>query len=97
MTDEPLVLGIETSCDETGIALVRGRTLLADLVSERLASGEPLPDRVELPEEGARESGAATADILRDRAQRGLLLLPARPLYLRRPDAVVPASMGGVT
>ena len=68
---------------------------LADLVAERLASGEPLPDRVELPEEGARESGAATADILHDRAQRGLLLLPARPLYLRRPDAVVPASMGG--
>lgn len=69
--------------------------VLADLVAERLASGEPLPDRVELPEEGARESGAATADILHDRAQRGLLLLPARPLYLRRPDAVVPASMGG--
>ncbi|MBU6311795.1 MAG: tRNA (adenosine(37)-N6)-threonylcarbamoyltransferase complex transferase subunit TsaD [Actinomycetales bacterium] len=33
MTDEPLVLGIETSCDETGIALVRGRTLLADAVA----------------------------------------------------------------
>jgi len=25
---EPLVLGIETSCDETGIGVVRGRTLL---------------------------------------------------------------------
>ena len=23
---EPLVLGIETSCDETGIGIVRGRT-----------------------------------------------------------------------
>lgn len=33
MSDEPLVLGIETSCDETGIALVRGRTLLADAVA----------------------------------------------------------------
>jgi N6-L-threonylcarbamoyladenine synthase len=33
MTDAPLVLGIETSCDETGIALVRGRTLLADAVA----------------------------------------------------------------
>lgn len=33
MTDAPLVLGIETSCDETGIALVRGRTLLSDAVA----------------------------------------------------------------
>ena len=33
MTDDPLVLGIETSCDETGVALVRGRTLLADVVA----------------------------------------------------------------
>jgi N6-L-threonylcarbamoyladenine synthase len=30
---EPLVLGIETSCDETGVGIVRGRTLLADAVA----------------------------------------------------------------
>ena len=30
---EPLVLGIETSCDETGIGVVRGHTLLADAVA----------------------------------------------------------------
>src|SRR4051794_12198779 len=30
---EPLVLGIETSCDETGIGIVRGATLLADAVA----------------------------------------------------------------
>ncbi len=30
---EPLVLGIETSCDETGVGLVRGHTLLADSVA----------------------------------------------------------------
>ena len=29
----PLVLGIETSCDETGVGLVRGHTLLADSVA----------------------------------------------------------------
>jgi len=29
----PLVLGIETSCDETGVGLVRGRELLADAVA----------------------------------------------------------------
>jgi len=33
MTSEPLVLGIETSCDETGIGIVRGTTLLADAVA----------------------------------------------------------------
>ena len=33
MADEPLVLGIETSCDETGIGIVRGYTLLADAVA----------------------------------------------------------------
>jgi len=31
--DEPLVLGIETSCDETGVGIVRGRTLLADAIA----------------------------------------------------------------
>ena len=31
--DGPLVLGIESSCDETGVALVRGTTLLADEVA----------------------------------------------------------------
>jgi len=31
--DAPLVLGIETSCDETGVGLVRGTTLLADTVA----------------------------------------------------------------
>lgn len=30
---EPLVLGIETSCDETGVGIVRGNTLLVDEVA----------------------------------------------------------------
>jgi N6-L-threonylcarbamoyladenine synthase len=34
--DEPLVLGIETSCDETGAGIVRGRTLLADEVASSM-------------------------------------------------------------
>ncbi|MFB9316747.1 tRNA (adenosine(37)-N6)-threonylcarbamoyltransferase complex transferase subunit TsaD [Cryptosporangium minutisporangium] len=33
MADEPLVLGIETSCDETGVGIVRGYSLLADAVA----------------------------------------------------------------
>jgi N6-L-threonylcarbamoyladenine synthase len=34
---EPLVLGIETSCDETGVGLVRGTTLLADAVASSVS------------------------------------------------------------
>jgi N6-L-threonylcarbamoyladenine synthase len=33
VTDAALVLGIETSCDETGVGIVRGTTLLADAVA----------------------------------------------------------------
>ncbi|MGE5288375.1 MAG: tRNA (adenosine(37)-N6)-threonylcarbamoyltransferase complex transferase subunit TsaD [Micromonosporaceae bacterium] len=33
MVTGPLVLGIETSCDETGVGIVRGRVLLADAVA----------------------------------------------------------------
>jgi N6-L-threonylcarbamoyladenine synthase len=33
----PLVLGIETSCDETGVGLVRGQELLADAVASSVA------------------------------------------------------------
>ncbi len=32
-TEEPLVLGIETSCDETGVGIVRGQTLLVDTIA----------------------------------------------------------------
>jgi len=33
VSDSPLVLGLETSCDETGVGIVRGTTLLADAVA----------------------------------------------------------------
>ena len=33
---EPLVLGIESSCDETGIGIVRGNTLLANVISSSM-------------------------------------------------------------
>ncbi len=33
MSEQPLVLGIETSCDETGVGIVHGHTLLADAVA----------------------------------------------------------------
>ena len=33
MSTGPLILGIETSCDETGVGIVRGSELLADEVA----------------------------------------------------------------
>lgn len=36
MGHEPLVLGIETSCDETGIGIVRGRTLLSNAIASSM-------------------------------------------------------------
>ncbi len=33
---EPLILGIETSCDETGVGIVRGRTLLANVIASSM-------------------------------------------------------------
>jgi N6-L-threonylcarbamoyladenine synthase len=36
VTEGPLVLGIETSCDETGVGIVRGRELLADEVASSM-------------------------------------------------------------
>ncbi|PWC05030.1 tRNA (adenosine(37)-N6)-threonylcarbamoyltransferase complex transferase subunit TsaD [Agromyces badenianii] len=34
--DAPLILGIETSCDETGIGIVRGTTLLANTIASSM-------------------------------------------------------------
>jgi N6-L-threonylcarbamoyladenine synthase len=76
MNDAPLVLGIETSCDETGVALVRGRTLLADAIAssvdEQARFGGVVPEvasRAHLEAFGAtvrratREAGVALADV----------------------------------
>lgn len=35
--NEPLVIGFETSCDETGVGIVRGSTLLADAIASSVA------------------------------------------------------------
>ena len=38
---EPIVLGIESTCDETAAAVVQGRTLISNVV----ASSAPTPKR----------------------------------------------------
>jgi tRNA threonylcarbamoyl adenosine modification protein YeaZ len=61
---------------------------LADHVLSRLRQGESLPQHHEWPEDAADGSGAPTADLLMAQAGEGRWLLPALPVYLRRPDAV---------
>ena len=73
---EPLVLGIETSCDETGIGIVRGRTLLSNTIAssmdEHSRYGGVVPEvaaRAHLEalqpsiEAALAESGVALADL----------------------------------
>ena len=117
MAETPLVLGIETSCDETGIALVKGRTLLSDAVAssvdEQARFGGVVPEvasRAHLEafdatlDRAIAEAGVSLHDVdavavtsgpglvgallVGVSAAEGRVLLPALPLYLRRPDAV---------
>lgn len=61
---------------------------LCELVQAQLAAGEPLPVDRTWPEDAAAGTGGPTATALSEMAAAGHVLLPARPLYLRRPDAV---------
>ncbi len=76
MVEHPLVLGIETSCDETGVGLVRGITLLADAVASsveeharfggvvpEVASRAHLEAMVPTVERACREAGVALEDV----------------------------------
>lgn len=75
MAPDPIVLGIETSCDETGIGIVRGHALLANVIAssvdEQARFGGVVPEvasRAHLDAIGpALERACATAGIsLRD-------------------------------
>jgi N6-L-threonylcarbamoyladenine synthase len=76
VADQPLVLGIETSCDETGVGLVRGTTLLADAVASsvgeharfggvvpEVASRAHLEAMVPTVERALDEAGVTAADV----------------------------------
>ena len=68
---EPLILGIESSCDETGVGIVRGRTLLANEVASsvdlHVRFGGVVPEVASRAHLSALvptlERAAATADI----------------------------------
>ncbi|MGC5584253.1 tRNA (adenosine(37)-N6)-threonylcarbamoyltransferase complex transferase subunit TsaD [Ornithinimicrobium sp. W1679] len=74
--NEPLVLGIETSCDETGVGLVRGGTLLFDAIASsvdeharfggvvpEVASRAHLEAMVPTIERACREAGVQLRDV----------------------------------
>jgi N6-L-threonylcarbamoyladenine synthase len=76
VTDAPLVLGIETSCDETGIGLVRGQSLLVDAVASsvdeharfggvvpEVASRAHLEAMVPTVERACAQAGVRLADV----------------------------------
>jgi N6-L-threonylcarbamoyladenine synthase len=76
VADEPLVLGIETSCDETGVGVVRGTTLLADAIASsvdeqarfggvvpEVASRAHLEAMVPTLERACADSGVRPADV----------------------------------
>ncbi|NGN67242.1 tRNA (adenosine(37)-N6)-threonylcarbamoyltransferase complex transferase subunit TsaD [Streptomyces sp. A7024] len=76
MADEPLVLGIETSCDETGVGIVRGHTLLADAVASsvdeharfggvvpEVASRAHLEAMVPTIDRALKDAGVAASDL----------------------------------
>jgi N6-L-threonylcarbamoyladenine synthase len=76
VADEPLVLGIETSCDETGVGVVRGTTLLADAIASsvdeqarfggvvpEVASRAHLEAMVPTMERACAQSGVALRDV----------------------------------
>jgi N6-L-threonylcarbamoyladenine synthase len=76
VTGGPLVLGIETSCDETGVGIVSGRTLLADAVASsvqeharfggvvpEVASRAHLEAMVPMIERACREAGIRLGDL----------------------------------
>ena len=76
MSDQPLVLGIETSCDETGVGIVRGETLLVDAIASsvddharyggvvpEVASRAHLEEMVPTIERACREAGVELRDL----------------------------------
>ncbi|NLT26869.1 MAG: tRNA (adenosine(37)-N6)-threonylcarbamoyltransferase complex transferase subunit TsaD [Microbacteriaceae bacterium] len=62
--DEPLVLGIETSCDETGVGIVRGRILLANAVASSMDEQAKYGGVV--PEVAARAHADSMVPVLRE-------------------------------
>ena len=96
MINEPLVLGIETSCDETGVAIVRGTTLLSDVVASSVSEHERFGGVV--PEVASRahlEAMSATVD--RALSDAGVSLRDLDALAVTSGPGLVGALLVGVS
>jgi len=83
-----MVAGSDPACDAQ-VVFPSAQALLM-IVQERLDAGEVLPrlDAGAVGLDAPASVGATTARALAQQAAAGRQLLPMRPLYLRRPDAV---------
>jgi len=85
--DAPLVLGIESSCDETGVGIVRGRELLANVIASSMDEHARYGGVV--PEVAARAHLEAMAPTIREAVERA-------GISLRDIDAVAVANGPGL-
>ena len=70
---EALVLGIETSCDETAVGIVKGRKLLANVISSSVAEHARFGGVV--PEIAARAHLAAMPHVIKEALDQANVLL----------------------
>lgn len=92
---EPLVLGIETSCDETGVGIVRGRTLLANAIASSMDEHARYGGVV--PEVAARAHlEAMTPTIQRALADAGVVLDELDAIAVTSGPGLAGALMVGV-
>ncbi len=92
---EPLVLGIETSCDETGVGIVRGSTLLAHSVASSMEEHARYGGVV--PEVAARAHLEAMPQVLSDAlSQAGVTYGDLDAIAVTSGPGLAGALMGGV-
>ena len=91
--DDPLVLGIETSCDETGIGIVRGRRLLSNTIASSMDEHARYGGVV--PEIAARAHLEALQPAIA-RALAEASAVEGRPVTLADLDAVAVTSGPGL-
>ncbi|MPZ29159.1 MAG: tRNA (adenosine(37)-N6)-threonylcarbamoyltransferase complex transferase subunit TsaD [Micromonosporaceae bacterium] len=95
MPNEPLVLGIETSCDETGVGVVRGHTLLADALASSVEEHARFGGVV--PEVASRAHLAAIVPTIRRAlAQAGVTLADLDAIAVTAGPGLAGALLVGV-
>lgn len=93
--DAPLVLGIESSCDETGVGIVRGRELLANVIASSMDEHARYGGVV--PEVAARAHLEAMAPTIREAVERaGISLTDLDAVAVANGPGLAGALMVGV-